>query len=148
MHGKGINAYKQSNVITADPKKLIILCYEAIISNLKIVRDSYVSKDYETKAKCLQKAQDILCELTNALDFEKGGEVARNLYALYGYVARHILEADLRRDVEAFAEDIKMLEELKSAWQEIFSESQKLSDIKPAVIPDTGRGKMVASYRV
>ncbi len=147
MNGSGINAYKQSNVITADPKKLIILCYEAIISNLKMARDSYASKDYETKAKCLQKAQDILCELTNALDFEKGGEVAKNLYALYGFFAHHILEADLKRDIEAFTEDIRMLEELKSAWQEIFSGQQKRADLKP-VIPDTGRGKMVASHRV
>jgi flagellar protein FliS len=147
MNGNGINAYRQSNVITADPKKLVILCYETIIINLKMARESYVSKDYETKAQCIQKAQDIICELTNALDFEKGGEVARNLYALYGFFTRHILEADLKKDIDAFAEDIKMLEELKSAWQEIFYGSSKPAEIEPAIIHDTGSNKMAAAYR-
>lgn len=148
MNGNGINAYKQAHVITADPKKLVILCYETVIGNLKVAQESYGSKDYETKAKCLQKAQDIIYALMNALDFETGGEVARNLYALYNYFIRHIVEADLKKDLNAFAEDIRMLEDLKSAWQEIFYGVPKLADADPAVITDAGRKKMAASYRV
>jgi flagellar secretion chaperone FliS len=147
MNGKGISAYKQSNVITADPKKLVILCYETIITNLRMAQESYASNDYETKAKCIQKAQDIICELTNALDFEKGGQVAGNLYALYGFFTRHIIEADLKRDIEALEEDIKMLEELKSAWQEIFYGLPKIAGAGHAVISDMSKRAMVASYR-
>jgi len=147
MNVKGINAYRQSNVITADPKRLVILCYETVISNLKMAQESYISKDYETKAKCIQKAQDIICELTNALDFEHGGEVAKNLSSLYNFLNRHILEADLKNDIKAIDEAIVMIAELKSAWQEIFYGSLKPADIEPAVMYGTGREKMVASYR-
>jgi len=147
MNETGINAYKQSNVITADPKRLVILCYDRVISNLKLAQESYVSKDYETKAKCVQKAQDIICELMNALDFEHGGEVAKNLFSLYNFLNRHILEADLKMDIKAISEDIKMLEELKSAWQGIFYATAKPAGIEPAVVYDRGREKMAASYR-
>ncbi len=147
MNGDGINAYRQAHVITADPKKLVILCYETVIGNLKLAQESYAANDYETKARCLQKAQDIIYALMNALDFEKGREVARNLHALYNYFARHIVEADLRKDVEAFTEDIRMLEELKSAWQEIFYGLPKV-DADLAVIADRGRQRAAASYRV
>lgn len=145
MNGKGINAYQQSNVITADPKRLVILCYETVISNLKMARESYISKDYETKAKCIQKAQDIICELMNALDFEHGGEVARNLSSLYSFLTRHILEADLKRDVKALTESIVMIAELKSAWQEIFYGPQKSAD--PDFVYDTGREKVSMSHK-
>lgn len=145
MNGTGINSYKQSNVITADPKRLVILCYETAIGNLKLAQESYASKDYETKAKCLQKAQDIICELTNALDLEHGGEVAKNLSSLYVFLNRHILEADLKKDIKAISEDIKMLEELKSAWQGIFYATSKPAAIETAVVYDRGGEKMAAS---
>jgi len=32
-NGNGINAYKQTNVITADPKRLILMCYEGAIGS-------------------------------------------------------------------------------------------------------------------
>ncbi|MCG6537201.1 MAG: flagellar export chaperone FliS [Syntrophales bacterium LBB04] len=120
MNRNGINAYKKTNMITADPRRLIILCYETVISNIRMARESYILKDYETKAKCIQKAQDIIYELMYALDFERGGEVAKNLYVLYNFLIRHLLEADLKRDIEALNEVVEMTAELKSAWQEIF----------------------------
>ena len=119
MYGNGIDAYKQTNVITADPKRLILMCYEGAISSLKTARERYVSKEYEAKAKDLQKAQSIIGELAQSLDFEKGGEVARNLNSLYNYMLRRITEGDVKRDVKAFDEIILMLEELESAWKEI-----------------------------
>ena len=119
MYGNGINAYKQTSVITADPKRLILMCYEGAISSLKTAREKYISKEYEAKAKDLQKAQRIIGELAMALDFEKGGEVARNLNSLYNYMLRRITEGDVKGDVKAFDEVILMLGELESAWKEI-----------------------------
>ena len=60
MNGNGINAYKQANVITADPRRLIILCYETVINNIKMARECYISKDYETKAKCRSGPRDAI----------------------------------------------------------------------------------------
>jgi len=119
MYGNGINAYKQTNVITADPKRLILMCYEGAIGSLKTAREKYISKEYEVKAKAVQKTQNIISELALALDFEKGGEIARNLDSLYNYMLRRITEGDVKGDVKAFDEVILMLEELESAWKEI-----------------------------
>ena len=146
MNGNGINAYRQSNVITAEPKRLVILCYETMISNLKMAKECYITKDYETKAKCLQKVQDIICELMNALDFEKGGEVARNLSSLYNFLSRHILNADLKRDIKALTETIEMMAELKSAWQEIFYGLPKAAPVEPTAFYNTIREKTAVLY--
>ncbi|MBN2397370.1 MAG: flagellar export chaperone FliS [Deltaproteobacteria bacterium] len=119
--GSGIDMYKRANVTTADPLRLVLMCYEGAIRNLRIAREKDASKDYEAKAKALQKVQDALSLLTQSLDFEKGGAIAGRLNSLYVYMARRIVEGDLQRDVTAFDEVTSMLEELESGWKEIDS---------------------------
>lgn len=135
MYGKGIGAYQQTSIMTADPLKLVIMCYEGAISHLKVAREAYEEKDFETKAKSLQRVLDIIHELSSALDFEKGGAVAANLSALYAYMTRRILEGDLKRDMKAFDEVAGMLEELHAAWKEIFYGPKKDVEGLPQAIP-------------
>ncbi|MBN1614745.1 MAG: flagellar export chaperone FliS [Deltaproteobacteria bacterium] len=133
MYQDGIGAYRRADVFTADPKRLIIMCYEKAISSLQMGRDHYLSGDFESKAKNLQYFHDIVCELRNALDFQRGGSIASNLSALYDYMSRAILEADIKRDMNTFDTVISMLEELKSAWEEIFYGSKP--SFAPAPLP-------------
>jgi len=118
-NGNGINTYKRTNVTTADPAKLVLMCYEGAISNLEIAREQYIAEKYEPKAKAVQKVQDILALLLQSLDFEKGGEISVALESLYNYMARRITEGDLQKDFRVFDEIIVMFEELESAWKEI-----------------------------
>lgn len=143
MNGNGINAYRQTNVITANPGRLVLMCYEGAIRSLKSAREKYISKEYETKAETVQKARSIISELILALDFEKGGEVARNLDSLYNYMLRRIIEGDVKGDVKAFDEVIGMLSELKSAWEEIFSVPES-----PRFSLDTSQEKYADSRKV
>jgi len=128
MYGNGVGAYQQAAVITADPKRLVLMCYEEAIKNLKIARAKYLSRDYEEKAEALIKAQEIITALNSALDFEKGGEIASNLHALYNYMAHHLMEADLKRNIKGMDHIISMLVELKSAWEEIINGNYKDMD--------------------
>ena len=120
MYSNGFQSYRKTNVITADPKRLVLMCYEGAIENLKIARNRYAEKDYEGKASVVNKAQNIISELQCSLDFEKGGSIAGNLESLYNYMSRRILHADVNKDVGAIDEVIGMLSELKSAWEEVF----------------------------
>ena len=85
MHSNKIQSYRRTNVITADPKRLVIMCYEGAIENLKTSMQKIIEKDYEGKGRAITKAQDIINELLCSLDFEKGGPIARNLDSLYNY---------------------------------------------------------------
>lgn len=141
MYGNGTGAYQKTGVLTADPKRLILICYEEAIRNLKIAKAKYISHDYEEKARALIKAQDFICQLNSALDFKKGGEVASNLRALYNYMTRRLLEADLTKNIEAIEHIIWMLVELKSAWEEILN-GNSAKDITSGLryVADTGKG--------
>ncbi len=120
MYSNGIQSYVKTDISTSDPVKLVIMCYEGAIENLKLAKEKIKEKDYEKKAKAIIKAQDIIDELLCSLDFEKGGAIASNLSSLYNYMLRRILHGDVNRDISAIDEVIGMLDELLSAWQSIY----------------------------
>ena len=119
MYENGACAYRQSNIMTADPKRLVLMCYEGAIGSLKQAKAKYESEEYEAKAKAVQRFQDIVNELLCALDFEKGGQIATNLQAIYDYAIRRVLQADMAKETTGFDEVIAMLEDLREAWEEI-----------------------------
>lgn len=136
MYGNGIGAYQRTGVTTADPKKLVLMCYEEAIRNLKIARTRYISRDYEEKSRALQKVIEIIEALNCALDFERGGKIAENLHSLYNYMIDHLRDSDLKRNIKGIDHVIWMLVELKSAWEEIFNGNQKNSSINFNGVPD------------
>lgn len=133
MNQKVANTYQQANLFTANPVRLIILCYDGAIGSLRLAHQYYIAKDYEAKAKALQKAMDIIHELNGSLDMERGGTIAANLRSLYLYMIQILMEADLKKDVDMFNEVIRMLEELESAWKEIAH--AKVTETRPVSYP-------------
>jgi len=144
MYSNGIQDYRRTSVVTADPKRLVLMCYEGAIDNLKIGRQKIIEKDYEAKSKALIKAQDIINELLCSLDFEKGGSIAKNLDSLYNYMLRKIIHVDLKKDISAIHEVIGMLNELKSAWEEIFYKQGK--NIEPDLAEFNEERRQAAGY--
>lgn len=131
MYYNGFQSYKKTNVVTADPKKLILMCYEGAIDNLKIAKEKYAQKDFEGKCNVINKTQDIINEMQCSLDFEKGGKIAENLNSLYNYMIKQILSADINQNMDTLDEVIGILSDLKSAWEQIFyQQNYKTSDIK------------------
>lgn len=127
MNSYGVRAYRKTTVITADPGKLVLMCYEGAIDQLKIAIMKYREKDYEAKFKALTKATNLIDELLYSLDFEKGGDISRHLQAIYNYMTARILQADVNRDIDGIDEVIGLLTELLSAWKEIIAgQSRKM----------------------
>ncbi len=116
----GFQAYRRMDVLTADPKKLVIMCYEAMIRNLNSVKDRYSSNEFESKAQAIQNTLDIITELRSALNFERGGIIAQNLDALYAFWTRHILMADRTKNFKALYDVAAMMEEIKSAFERAY----------------------------
>ena len=151
MYQEATKTYQEANFFTATPIKLVMMCYDGAIGSLKLARESYVKKEYEAKAKALQKAVDIIHELNASLDVKKGGEIARNLRSLYLYMIQRVTEADLKKDIRAFDDVIQMLEELESAWKAITvpaDGSVMLNPRETATRPAYGGARPVALARV
>jgi flagellar protein FliS len=146
MYSNGIGAYRKTAVTTADPGRLILMCYEGAILQLKIAKTKYREKDYEGKGKAVTKTMAIIDELTCALDFEKGGEIARNLEAIYNYITRRVLLADVTRDLGGIDEVIGILNDLLSAWKEIVEGQSQMLTPAPVQVGEKRVMGPVAHY--
>ncbi len=114
----GYQAYKKTQVQTADQGKLILMCYDGTISFLKQAQKAHEEKNIQTRDELLSKSMNLLWELDNGLNFETG-EIAYNLDSLYNYMIRRITEAQFYDNMEVLKEVVHYLQELKESWEAI-----------------------------
>jgi flagellar protein FliS len=144
MYNNGVQMYRKTNVVTADPKRLVLMCYEGAIDSLKIGKQKIAEKDYEEKGRNIAKARDIISEMKSSLNFEEGGSIASNLDSLYNYMLKRITEADLGNNVPAIEDVIGMLVDLKSAWEDIFYGQKNAIGSEVAASPGDMDGEIVS----
>ncbi len=123
-YSQAYTAYQKTNVSTASQGRLIVLLYEGAVKNLKAAAglfeqdDTIKARNIEQYAKYVQKAQAIITELQVSLDMEKGGEIAKNLMALYLYFNRELTDAIVHRDKKKTDSVLSMMQELLDAWRQ------------------------------
>ncbi len=113
------NAYQNNQVTAAPQKKLIIMLYDGAIRNLKLAVIAMNGKEIEKTNNLLIKAQNIISEFMITLDFDKGGDIAKDLYSLYDYMYNTLIRANIEKDTAKVEEVIKYLEELRDTWNQI-----------------------------
>ena len=89
------------------------------IEKMVLAKVAIDKKHLEAKSEHLSKASAILGALRDCLDFEVGGEVTENLYALYSYMLDRLLDASIKNDPTVIDEVSSLLKEIKSAWDSI-----------------------------
>jgi flagellar protein FliS len=122
----GLQAYQrvntQTSITDADPHKLVQLLYNGAIERINMAKARMQAKDYAGKGQLINKAMEIVSGLRAFLDFEKGGELAAQLEALYDYMERTLLEASMRNDPAKLDEVLGLLRSLKEGWDGIREE--------------------------
>lgn len=118
-HAYARQAYQNNQVTTAPQKKLIIMLYDGAIKNLKLAKMAMEEKQIEKINTHLVKAQDIIMELMTTLNFEAGGEIAKNLHQLYDYMYTKLIRANIDKDIDVINEVEKYMKELRDAWAQI-----------------------------
>jgi len=110
----------ETGVVAANPHKLIIMLYEGAIMACRGAVRHIESNDIPLKGAMLSKAIMIIeSGLRLSLDKKAGGEIAVSLDALYGYMSDRLYIANIRNQTEPVNEVIKLLSDLKSAWEAI-----------------------------
>lgn len=111
--------YKETQIETASPVRLIVILYDIIISSIDQALIHLENKKYDLLNKELSRAQDGLIELIVSLDFEKGGDIANNLYSIYLYCSRRLFEGNIEKNKDMLLEVKNILLKLRDAWEQI-----------------------------
>lgn len=120
-------AYFQTKVSTTDQGQLLLMLYDGALNFLQQARDKMLAKDYAAKGLLISKTIDIVTELSNTLNMEKGGTLAENLNNLYFLCTARLLQANLKMNVEQLDSVVGILSGLRSAYAQIIEtpEAQK-----------------------
>lgn len=113
----GANQYKQTSITTANRGQILMMLYEAAIRHVKKATECIEKKDISGKGAAIGKAHDIINELVTTLDFDVGGQIARDLERLYNYMTEQLLKANLENSVVALKGVEKLLETLLEGWR-------------------------------
>jgi flagellar protein FliS len=130
MKTEKTDLYKKSQVETVDQLSLVLMLYDRAILLLDKAREEISEKKYEEKHDSLTKACNIVFELMQSLDQDKGGEIAVSLSRLYGFVVREIMDADANLNIKTLDTAKTILSELRTSWEGI-------KDDPNVKIPDT-----------
>jgi flagellar protein FliS len=116
-----LKTYKETQIKTATQGKLILMLYDGAIRNLNSALENMKQEHraYDVTNNYLVKTQDIITELMVSLDFEKGGEIAKNLFNLYVFMNRQLLEGNISKDQQPLLEVRKLLTDLRAVWAEV-----------------------------
>ncbi|MCX7999300.1 MAG: flagellar export chaperone FliS [Leptospiraceae bacterium] len=129
------DAYKSNEISTVSQAKLIVMLYDGAIRFLDIALEHIKNpKRYDVVSSNLIKVGDIISELMVSLNLDEGGKIANDLLAIYVYLKKRLIEANIEKDEKIVREIKKHLVELKTAWEEI----EKKEGNSQTVMPKSG----------
>ena len=109
----------QSGVAYASPHRLIQMLMEGALERIAVAKGCIQRQDIAAKGEQIGKAIDIIGGLRDGLNSDAGGEIAVNLDALYDYLQRRLLQANLNSDITILDEVADLLRPIKEAWDTI-----------------------------
>ena len=108
-----------SGVMDASPHRLIQMLLDGALSRILSAKASLKQKNVAKKGEQIGSAISIIEGLRASLDFKQGGEISKNLDALYEYISHILLQANIKNDVTLLDEAGKLLSQVKMGWDAI-----------------------------
>jgi len=119
----GHAAYQHGQVASADPLRIVVLLYEGAIRFVGQAQARW--NEPAARGTALGRAHRIVSELLASLDYEKGGEIATNLDALYHFVLDELTRANIEANPKGLDGVLRVLRELLDGWATIEQEARE-----------------------
>ena len=113
------NVYREREILTASPEKLVVITFDHILVNLRRARLAIEAGNIELRAQSLGKAREGVMELWMSVDLERGGDVAANLHALSSFAVRELLDVGRTRELAKLDSVVKVIGNLREAFATI-----------------------------
>jgi flagellar protein FliS len=123
MAQTGIQTYQTTSVRSeiegASPHRLVQLMMERVLTKIRLAGQFMENGSICEKGLHIGDAISLIDGLQVSLNHKPDAELAGNFDALYDYMKRRLLEANLRNDSATLEEVSGLMRELKSAWDAI-----------------------------
>ncbi len=137
-YAKQLNQYKNNEVLTATPERLMIMLYDAAIQFLFKTRSAINENNNSEICGNIIGCQKILREFMKTIDLESGVEVGKHLFVFYDKLIKMLYKVNRTKDMEQLEEVIDHLKVLRKAFIEAIEIAAKEnSDKVPLIDTDT-----------
>lgn len=119
MNNNAPNPYLRTKIMTASPEELRLLLFDGCLKFCRQGKHELTQDkpNFEAIYENFMRAQKIVLELSTSLNHQANPELCEKLSALYTYVYRLMVDANLERDAKKADEAIQLLEYERETWQ-------------------------------
>ena len=112
-------AEREAAAESGDAHMLVATLLDELLRRMNRYVDSFETESSERQNEHFARSMTILHSLQDCLDFEKGGEIAENLFRLYEYSRQQLLMSFKSKDGRGVRSAIGFLGEINDAWKQI-----------------------------
>jgi len=116
MKANAGNEYLRTKVLTASPEQLQLMLHDGAVRFARQGRDALAAGLLEAGCEKLVRAQKIVLEMNASLRYDVDAALCQRIAALYTYIYRRLVDANLRHELEAADEAIELLEYQRQTW--------------------------------
>jgi len=130
--------YLKNAVLTATPEQLQLMLYDGVLKFAARARDAIRAKQREAAFHALERAQLIVLELSNGIHREINPELADRMSAIYNFIFRRLVEANVHQDEKALDDALRILRYERETWLLLIDKlTQEHSGGQPAATSDS-----------
>lgn len=113
------DAYREAEVLAASPGRLLVITFDALIVSLTRARVGMTMQNQDIVLASLDKSRGFLGELLAALDYKQGGDIAKQLGALYSFLLGELMGMGVNQNVKKLERITNIVRELRDAFAQI-----------------------------
>lgn len=108
--------YLKTKVFTATPEQLQLMLYDGAIRFGEQARVALEQAKFDQSFDLISRAQKIIAEMTASLKHDVSPELCGKLSALYNFVYRKLIEANVEHKVSSLDEALDILRYQRETW--------------------------------
>lgn len=108
--------YRDNAILTADQGHLALMLFEGAVRFARQAVGHIAARNTAAAHEAIVRAEEIVDYLAATANDEI--EVGRNLAALYDFIYRRLVEANITKDTNLIHEAVGLLEQLRDTWRE------------------------------
>ncbi|MEY7998810.1 flagellar export chaperone FliS [Clostridium sp. Mt-5] len=118
------NTYKTNSVNYASKDQLLLMLVDGAVKFAKIGKQGLLDKNIKIAHENIVKTENIFYELMATLDVEKAGNWGQSLMAVYDFIVRRLMDANIKKDAAIMDEVIPLIENVRDTWEQAYKISR------------------------
>lgn len=116
---QALSSYQKNQISGMSQKDLIVMLYTGAIKFVTQAKGHLSESSPEKYSDAIERAHRIIYHLYSTLDFERGGEIASRLGALYTFIIGQLYLVNSTKNVTILDDLLVILNDLREGWQGI-----------------------------